>query len=283
MTMKNTPSRGWRALAAAAALAAAGFSAPALAAGDAPKVLDKDWSFEGPFGTWDQAELQRGWQVFTEVCSACHGLQYVSFRNLGDPSGPGFPEEQVKAMAAAYPHKIADIDDAGDPVERDALPSDRIPSPYPNKVMAAALNGGAIPPDLSLITKARAGHHGIITQLVEGMGGPEYVYSLMLGYQDEPPEGFEVGVLSYNKYFPGHRIAMGRQLYDDLVEYQDGTPATTEQMSSDVSAFLAWAAEPKMVERKQAGLKNLIFMALFAVLLWYSNKKLWAPIKKGES
>lgn len=282
MTSQSTFGRMVRTTAFAAA-AALGLSGAALAAGDAPKVLDKDWSFEGPFGKWDQAELQRGWQVFTEVCSGCHGLQYVSFRDLGAESGPGLPPEQVKAMAAAYPHKVADIDEAGDPVERDALPSDRIPSPFPNKVAAAAANGGAIPPDLSLITKARAGHHGIITQLAEGIGGPEYVYSLMLGYTEEPPEGFEVGGLNYNKYFPGHRIAMGPQLFEDGVEYQDGTRATEEQMASDVAAFLAWAAEPHMIERKQAGLKNIIFLCLFAVLLWYSNKKLWAPIKRGES
>lgn len=276
MTMRSTIMR-----AGLAALLALGGASAASAAGGETYVLDHEWSFEGPFGTFDQAQLQRGWQVFSEVCAGCHGLKYVSFRDLGDPMGPAFPAEQVKAIAAAYPIQIRTIDADGEPTERPAIPADKIPSPYANEEQAKAANNGAIPPDLSNITKARVGYHGTLKQLMNGSGGPEYVYSLLLGYQDEPPEGFEVGDLYYNRTMAGHRIAMAQPLYEDSVEYQDGTPATLEQQSADLVAFLAWAGEPKMIERKQAGVMNVILLTIFSVLLWYSNKQLWKPIKKG--
>ena len=273
-------SKSLLALVAAAGLASGG---QALAAGEGAGVIDHDWSFEGPFGTFDRHQLQRGWQVYSQICSSCHSLDLLSFRNLGEPGGPEFPPEQVKAMAADWLVPVVTVDEAGDPAERAPVPSDKIPGPYANEQAAMAANGGALPPDLSLITKARAGYHGIITQILEGAGGPEYVYSLMLGYPEEEPEGFDAGGLNYNRYFAGHRIAMGQQLYGDDVEYQDGTEATMEQEAADVTAFLAWAAEPKMEARKQAGVRNIIMLILFAVLLWYSNKKLWRPVKYGES
>ncbi|MEM9724138.1 MAG: cytochrome c1 [Pseudomonadota bacterium] len=270
--------------AAAVSVLALGLSAaPGLNGGDAHAagkgvgVIDHDFAHEGAFGAFDPAQLRRGWQIYAEVCSSCHSLNYLSYRNLGEPGGPEFSEEDVKAIAAQF--EVQTIDSEGEPIFRPAVPSDKMVAPYPNDEVAKLSNGGALPPDLSLMTKARTGYFGIWKQLAEGMGGPEYVYSLMLGYTDEPPEGFEVGDLYYNRYYPGHRIAMGRQLWEDF-EYLDGTVGTVEQQAEDITAFLTWTAEPKMVERKQAGIRNLLFLTLFAVLLWYSNKKLWSSVKK---
>lgn len=268
--------------AALGALALTVAAAPsALAAGKSVDVIDHDWSFEGPFGTFDAAELQRGWQVYSEVCAGCHAMQYLSYRDLGDPNGPAFPPEQVEAIAAQF--EVADgLDTNGEVFFRTALPSDRLASPFLTREAAEEAMGGAYPVDLSLITKARTGYTGIITQILQGGGGPEYVYSLLLGYTDEPPENFDVGDLSYNKYFPGHRIAMAQPLWGDDVAFQDGTEATIQQQAHDVTAFLTWAAEPKMVDRKQAGVRNLVLLVIFAALAWYSNKKLWKPVKNGE-
>ncbi len=269
----------------AGAAVALSVSASALAAGGDVKVVDKDWSFEGPFGQFDPAQLQRGWQVFSEVCAACHGLKYLTFRELGDPRGPAFPKAQVDAIAAAYPAQIAALDEFGEPTTRAPKAEDAIPSPYPNEEAAKLANNGAYPPDLSLITKARTGYTGIFNQLVNGIGGPEYVYSVLIGYTDTPPEGFDVGSLAYNKYYPGHKIAMYQPLYDDSVSYQgdDAPAATKEQLAADVTAFLAWAAEPRAPYRKEAGAQSLLFMLIFTVLLWYSNRQLWKPIKEGGS
>ncbi|MCI4662135.1 MAG: cytochrome c1 [Neomegalonema sp.] len=253
----------------------------AMAAGGGTHVIDHTWSFEGVFGKFDRAQLQRGFQVYKEVCASCHSLELVSFRNLGEPGGPQFPEEQVKAIAASF--TVIDGPDAeGEMFERPGVPADKFPAPFPNVEAAKASNGGAYPPDLSLITKARAGYHGILTQMVQGAGGPEYIYSLLNGYTEEPPEGLDPGELNYNAYFPGYRIAMAQPLYEDSVEYQDGTAATIEQQSADVVAFLAWAAEPKMEARKQAGVRNILLLIIFGVLLWYSNKQLWKPVKYGQ-
>ncbi|MEO1331027.1 MAG: cytochrome c1 [Pseudomonadota bacterium] len=275
---------------ALSAVAAVGLTAagPALAAGEGVGVIDRDWSFEGPLGTFDQAELQRGWQVYMQVCSSCHAMHQVSFRNLGDPSGPGYSEEQVKAMAENFLMPVREVVN-GELVDRTPTANDKIVGPYSIVTASGSIaydeaswSDANKPPDLSVMTKARVGYTGIINQIVSGSGGPEYVYSLLMGYQDVPPEGFEPqGVLSYNRYYPGHQIAMAQPLYEGSVEYQDGAEATVEQMSHDVTAFLAWAAEPTMVERKQAGVRNLIFLAIFGVLVWYSNKKLWKPIKDG--
>ena len=266
----------------AALLAVATMSAsatPTLAAGGGGEVVDHEWSFEGPFGAFDRAQLQRGWQIYSEVCSACHGMRYLHYRDLGRVGGPEFPPEQVEAIAEGF--LVKDFDTEGQEIERPAKPTDPILSPYPNEEAATAILGAA-PPDLSLITKNRTGYHGIVTQMVKGLGGTEYIYSLMIGYRD-PPEQYDLPDGSYfNAYYPGHAIKMAPQLIEDRVTYQDGTPATTEQMAADVAAFLAWAAEPSMEERKQAGFANLIFLAIFAMLLWFSTKKLWKPIKEGK-
>jgi ubiquinol-cytochrome c reductase cytochrome c1 subunit len=275
----------------AAALAAAALGGAAQAAGGEVHIKDHAFDFEGPFGVYDQAQLQRGYQVFQEVCSACHGMRYVAFRSLGAETGPGFPEEQVKAIAGYYEINL------GDGEYRQAVPTDHFPTPE--------YFGDGVPPDLSLMAKARAGFHGPegtgISQLFRGIGGPEYIYSLMTGYE-EPPEcaaEADMGSYYYNAAFapgaypescideeghrmaPGSWIAMPQQLYPDLVEYADGTSASTEQMAEDIAAFLMWAAEPKLVERKEAGLRNILWLGLLAVLMYYVNKRVWAPVK-GE-
>ena len=249
----------------AAGLALGGASA-ALAAGTEGKITDYDFPFEGPFGAFDQFQLQRGLQVFTEVCSACHGLQYVPIRTLHDESGPGLPEDQVRAYAEFYEVFDPEIDDF-----RPAVPTDH----FPGSQLENA-------PDLSLMAKARAGFHGPyglgLNQLFNGMGGAEYIASVLMGYTGEEKE--EAGAVLYeNTAYPGGWIAMPPQVYDDLVVYEDGHPATAEELAKDVSAFLMWTAEPKMMARKRAGLTGVVFLGLFAVLLYLTNKRLWAPVK----
>ncbi len=234
------------------------------AAGEAEPPIAVDWSFSGPFGRFDRAQLQRGFQVYKESCAACHGMELVAFRNLADPGGPGFTEEQVKVIAADY--TIEDgPDDLGDMFERPGEPKDRFPSPFPNENAAAAANGGAVPPDFSVIAKARA-------------GGTDYIYSLMVGYEDEPPAGVDVGDKYYNHYFPGHAIAMAPPLFDEGVEYTDGTPMTVDNYAKDVSAFLMWAAEPKMEERKRIGFQVIIYLILLSALLYFTKRKIWSAI-----
>jgi len=243
----------------------------ALAAGKTGEVTDYAFSFEGPFGTFDQQQLQRGLQVYTEVCSACHGLQYVPFRTLGDPGGPQLPEDQVRAYAEFY--EIWDptlFDGEGD--FRPARPNDH----FPESNLSNA-------PDLSLMAKARAGFSGPyglgLNQLFKGMGGAEYIASLLSGYTGGEKE--EAGAILYeNTAFPGGYISMAPPLWEDGVEYADGTPATIEQQALDVAAFLMWTAEPKMMERKQAGFIGVLMLSILAVLLYLTNKRLWAPVKR---
>ena len=251
------------------------------ASGGAKPAKDIDYSFEGAFGKFDKAQLQRGFQVYKEVCSACHSLHYVSYRELGEKTGPGFTEAEVKAVAAEY--EVTDgPNEAGDMYKRPAMPSDKFVSPYANPEAAIAANG-AYPPDLSLITKARAGWGGTFKQLFNGLGGPEYVYSVLTGYSDAPkdlkgPEGKH-----YNEYFSaGPWITMAPPLSDGLVTYADGTPSTMDQMARDVSAFLAWTAEPRMTERKETGFRVMVFLIIFAGLLFASYKVLWRDVKKPE-
>ena len=208
-----------------------GFSTNANSAeGTTFKNLKPGFSFEGPFGKFDKESLKRGYQVYSEVCSSCHGLKQLSFRNLSQPGGPEFSIERVKEIASEY--SITDgFDEYGEPLERSMLPSDRFPRPYGSKEEAKGANNGAYPPDLSLIVKARA-------------DGYNYLYSLLKGYEEEIPEDLDIGDLSYNPWYPGGAIAMYQPLYDDSVEYEDGTPATLDQMSYDVANFLTWAAEP---------------------------------------
>lgn len=238
---------------------------------------DISYSFEGPFGTFDKGQLQRGYKVYKEVCANCHSMNYVAFRNLAEHGGPGFNEEQVKALAATFTVKDGP-DSAGEMFDRPGRPSDRFPAPFANPEAAAAANGGAVPPDLSLITKFRPGWFGTFNQLANGIGGPQYVYSVLTGYEEaseeikkEMPEG-----KSYNPYFAnGHFISMAPPLVDGQVEFDDGSPNKVDNMARDVSAFLAWTAEPKMEERKSMGFMAMIYLAILASLLYFVKKKIW--------
>ncbi len=253
-------------LALAATLAMAPVSG-AFAAGADGHVENYEFSFEGPFGTFDQAQLQRGLQVYTQVCSACHGMEYVPLRTLSAEDGPGMPDDQVRAYAEQnFEIYDEELDDW-----RPARPTDNFPA-----------NEAAGAPDLSLMAKARAGFHGPyglgINQFFKGMGGPEYMASLLTGYTGEDKE--EAGAILYeNTAFPGGWISMAPPLWGDDVDYADGTEATIEQQSKDVSAFLTWAAEPKLMARKQAGFVGVVFLTVLSVLLYLTNKRLWAPVK----
>ena len=243
----------------------------------------ESWRFAGFFGTYDRIQLQRGFQVYREVCAACHSLNMIAFRNLADEGGPQFSEAEVRALAAEY--LITDGPDAnGDMFERPARPSDYFPRPFPNEQAAAAANGGAAPPDLSVMAKARGVGRGIqwtildfFTQYQEG--GPDYIHALLTGYQDPPP-GVEVSPGTYyNPYFvSGPTLAMPPPLSDGIVTYADGSPETVDQYSRDVSAFLMWTAEPHLVERKRIGYQVFIFLIVFAGLMYFTKKKVWAAV-----
>lgn len=270
-------------MAAAAVLATApGLTTGAQAAGDSVRPERMPWSFSGPFGTYDRAQLQRGFKVFREVCASCHSAHFMSFRNLSQEGGPEFTEDQVKQIASEY--QVQDgPNDSGDMFERAGRPSDHWPSPFPNEQAARAANGGAFPPDLSVITKARSyqvGFPGFITDafIQYQEYGVDYVHALLLGYED-PPEGAHVQPgLHYNKYFPGHQIAMPKPLSDEQVEYTDGSPQTVRQYSEDVSAFLMWVAEPHMETRKRIGFQVMIFLIVFGGLLYFTKKKVWKNV-----
>ncbi|MCH7538895.1 MAG: cytochrome c1 [Proteobacteria bacterium] len=222
----------------------------------------REWTFQGIFGTFDRAAAQRGLQVYREGCAACHSLDLLYYRNL---EALGYGEEEIQAIAAE--HEVTDgPDEEGEMFERPARPSDRFVAPFPNPQAARAANNGALPPDLSLITKARA-------------GGPDYLFALLTGYQEEPPEGVEfVEGMYYNEYFPGRQIAMPPPLFDDAVEYADGTPATVEQMARDVVTFLSWAAEPEMEERKRLGIKVILFLVVLTGLFYAVKRKVWSDV-----
>ena len=243
-------------------------SGAAFAAGGGGHVHDYAFSFEGPFGTYDQAQLQRGLQVYTEICSACHGMKFVPYRSLSQPGGPSLSEDQMRAYAAQFETFDPALDDW-----RTSTPTDY----FPHSALSNA-------PDLSLMAKARAGFHGPygtgINQLVRGMGGAEYITSMLLGYTGEEKE--EAGVILYENEAFGGYMAMAPILYGDDVEYADGTEATQEQVAKDVAAFLMWTAEPKMMARKQAGLTAVLFLGILTILLYFTNKKLWAPYKNRD-
>ncbi|MCM2563696.1 cytochrome c1 [Lutimaribacter sp. EGI FJ00015] len=252
------------AISATAALALS--AGAASAAGSDGHVEDFKFSFEGPFGAFDQNQLQRGLKVYTEVCSACHGLQYVPLRTLADEGGPSFTEDQMRAYAERYEVYDAELDDY-----RPAKPTDHFPE-----------SGDPNAPDLSLMAKARAGFHGPygtgLNQLFKGMGGAEYIASILTGYTGEEKE--EAGTLFYeNTAFPGGWIAMAPPLYEEAVEYDDGHSNSIHHMAQDVSAFLMWTAEPKMMARKQAGFVAVLFLVVLSVLLYLTNKRIWAPVK----
>ena len=232
-----------------------------LAASDNITLKKRKWSFDGITGKVDKASAQRGFQIYKQVCSSCHGLKYISFRNL---ESIGFSNEEIKALAASY--EVEDgPDDTGQFFKRPGIISDRIPSPFKNEEEARAANNGAYPVDQSLIIKARA-------------DGANYMYSLMTGYSD-PPANFQLGEnMYYNAYFPGHQIAMAPPLADNILQYQDGTEATVEQMAVDIVNFLQWAAEPEMEKRKNLGIASIVFLIIATILFYLSKKRIWRNI-----
>ena len=245
----------------------------------APPAIE--WSFAGPFGTFDRGALQRGLKVYKEVCANCHALSYIAFRNLAEPGGPDYSVAQAAALAAEY--KIKDgPNDQGEMFERPGRPADYFPSPFANEQAARASNGGAAPPDLSLITKARSYERGFpwfifdfFTQYQEQ--GVDYVAAILQGFEDTPPAGVNIPDGSYyNKYFPGHAIKMPKPLSDGQVTFDDGAPATVAQYARDVTTFLMWAAEPHMEARKQLGFQVFVFLIIFAGLMYFTKKKVWA-------
>ena len=228
------------------------------------KLLKIDWSFKGVTGKFDRASLQRGYQVYTEVCASCHSMNLVSYRNLGEPGGPEFSVEQVKAIAANFEVEDGPNSD-GEMFTRPGRPSDKFVSPYPNVQAATAANGGAYPPDMSVLVKARK-------------GGSDYIYSVLMGYED-PPAGFELedGVY-YNKYMDGQKIKMSNPLSEGIVTYADGTQTTQAQMAKDVTTFLTWTAEPHLETRHKMGVKVIIFLTIFTLLVYLSMKRIWSRI-----
>ncbi|WP_121060647.1 cytochrome c1 [Chachezhania antarctica] len=254
-----------------AAALAIGLAPVAWAAGgEEAHIEDIAFSFEGPFGVYDQNQLQRGLQIYTEVCSACHGLRYVPFRTLNDTDGPGLPADQVRAYASEFQVYDAELEDT-----RPGLPSDNFPA---NTAVGA--------PDLSLMAKARAGFHGPygtgLSQLVNGMGGAEYIYSLLTGYTGVQQE--QAGTLFYeNTAFPSGWISMAPPLQGEDVEFSDGSPNDLHNEAVDIAAFLMWTAEPKMMARKEAGFVGVIFLVVLSLLLFYTNKSIWAAVKKKKT
>ncbi len=257
-----------------------GFAAPAAAEEQvAPPKLK--WSFAGPFGKYDEAQLQRGFKIYREVCSNCHSMNLLAIGSLADAGGPGFSEAQVEQIASEY--KVKDIDDKGEPVERAGRPADHFPAPFANSAAAAAANGVA-PPDMSTLAKARSYPRGFpwfifdaFTQYQEQ--GPDYIAAILKGYKDPPPKDFKLPPSGhYNEYFPGYNIAMPPPLQPGQVTYDDGSPQTMEQYSKDVAAFLMWAAEPKLVQRKRIGFQAMIYLIVLTGLLYFTKKKVWSAV-----
>jgi ubiquinol-cytochrome c reductase cytochrome b/c1 subunit len=255
----------------------------AESAEEVPAPPKNTWSFAGPFGKFDRAQLQRGFKVYREVCQVCHGLTLVAFRNLAEPGGPGFTTAQATAIAAEYQVK-GEPDDQGEVKDRPGRLADYFPAPFPNEQAARARYNG-VPPDLSVIAKARGYERGfpwwvldMFTQYQEH--GVDYLTALLLGYEDQPPAGFTLppGTF-YNKYFPGHAIAMPPPLTDGRVEYTDGSPTTVEQYAKDLSAFLMWTAEPHLEARKRIGMQVFIFLIVLAGLLYFTKKKVWREVE----
>ena len=243
------------------------FLATPLSSHSAEKVeyLKTDWSFKGLFGKFDRGALQRGYQVYTEVCASCHSMKYLSYRNLSEKGGPEFTEQQAKAIAASF-----DVTDGpnsdGEMFTRPGKLSDKFVMPYENVKAAQAANGGAYPPDMTVLVKARG-------------DGVDYIYSLLQGYED-PPAGVTLddGVY-YNKYMYGNKIKMSNQLSDGLVEYSDGTNASVEQMAKDVTTFLMWTAEPHLETRHKMGFKAIVYLIILTVLVYFSMKRIWSRIE----
>jgi ubiquinol-cytochrome c reductase cytochrome b/c1 subunit len=263
---------------------AVGFAAPATAEEQVPPPKLK-WSFGGPFGKYDEAQLQRGFKIYREVCSSCHSMNLLSIGSLAEAGGPGFSDAQVEQIASEY--KIKDLDDKGQPIERAGRPADHFPAPFPNTQAAAAANGVA-PPDMSTLAKARGYSRGFPWFIIDAFPGlqyqeqgPDYIAAILKGYKDPPPQGFTLPSGGhYNEYFPGHNIAMPPPLQDGQVTFDDGSPQTLEQYSKDVAAFLMWAAEPKLVQRKRVGFQVMIFLIVLTGLLYFTKKKVWHDVEK---
>ena len=229
------------------------------------EYLKTDWSFKGLFGKFDRGSLQRGYQVYTEVCSSCHSMKYISYRNLSEKGGPEFSEAEVKAIAASF--EVTDGPNAdGEMFTRPGKLSDKFVMPYENVKAAEAANGGAYPPDMSVLVKARG-------------GGADYIYSLLQGYEETQSGMILDEGVYYNKYMYGNKIKMSAPLSDDIVEYSDGTKATVEQMSKDVTTFLMWAAEPHLEARHQMGFKAILYLIILTILVYFSMKKIWSRIE----
>ena len=238
---------------------------PHVHAAEKVEYLTTDWSFKGLFGKFDRSALQRGYHVYTEVCSSCHSMKYLSYRNLAQEGGPEFTEAEAKAIAASF--EVTDGPNSdGEMFTRPGKLSDKFVMPYENVKAAQAANGGAYPPDMSVLVKARG-------------GGVDYIYSLLQGYED-PPAGVTLddGVY-YNKYMYGNKIKMANQVSDGLIEYSDGTKATVEQMSKDVTTFLMWAAEPHLESRHKMGFKAIVYLIILTILVYFSMKRIWSRIE----
>jgi ubiquinol-cytochrome c reductase cytochrome c1 subunit len=274
----------------AATLIGLAVPASALAEGSHAHIERQTWSFGGFKGQYDQAQLQRGFQIYKDNCSFCHGLKRVRFRNLSEAGGPQFPEEAVKALALAWPNKVTDgPNDEGKMFEREPKPFDPILGPYKNEKEARAAQNGAYPPDLSLIAKARTVEYtgsvwahpfSMMRDIATGYqeGGPDYIYALLTGYEDPPADVTVADGMQYNKAFPGHQIAMPPPLSkDSFVKYQDGS-GSLEQNAHDIAAFLAWAADPSLNTRKSTGWLVIIYLLATTVLLYIGKRRIWSKI-----
>ena len=236
-------------------------SSSAWGAGGDVTLKTRDWSFSGPFGTFDKAAMQRGFQVYNEVCAGCHSMNLIAFRNFADL---GYNEAEIKALAAQYEVQDGPNDD-GEMFMRPAIPADRMPAPYANDNAARAGNNGALPPDLSLIAKARP-------------NGPNYLYSLLSSYENAPNDKEVPDGMYYNAAYPGHLIAMPQPLYGDDVEYSDGAATSIEAVSADLTQFLMWAAEPKMEVRKRTGVAAVFFLSIFVIFSYLAKRRIWADV-----
>ena len=242
------------------------FNYSAVIAAESSKDLIKtDWTFKGLFGKFDRGSLQRGYQVYTEVCASCHSMKYLSYRNLAQEGGPSFTEAQAKAIASNF--EVTDgpnID--GEMFTRPAKLSDKFVMPYSNEEEAKAANGGAYPPDMSVLVKARK-------------GGADYIYSVLLGYDDPPADVKLDDGVYYNTYMYGNKIKMPEPLSDDLIEYSDGTAATKEQMAKDVVSFMMWAAEPHLEQRHKTGFRAIVYLTILSILVYFSMKRIWSRVE----
>ena len=251
------------------ALVAPGAASAQDSVNEAPEIAHQSWSFSSPFGTYDDAQLQRGFEVYRQVCSNCHSMRLLSYRNLGEPGGPEFPPKKIEEIASQV--QVTDgPNDKGEMFQRPARPSDHFRSPFANEQQARNANNGALPPDLSVMAKARE-------------GGPDYIYAILTGYTD-PPQGFQLAPgMHYNKAFPGHQLAMPPPLSDGVITYGDGTKPTLDNYARDVAAYLMWAAEPKLEERHKTDTRVMIYLIVFAVIMYLAKRAVWARLHHRDA